>query len=350
MTTTHPLHTLLRRLAILACLVFAGVLGAQHVLAFESPRFQGDVLDEAGLLAEADRAALRERIRSMRETDDIWAAVYVARDLQQASIEEAAVSVFEKWKLGQKGKDNGVLVVIVPAARKMRIEVGYGLEGVLTDALSRRIIDDVFAPAFREKRYMDGLIQGFEVMAQTRRGEKAFPEPPPAPDQEDIDWDGAGTRFFLAVLANLLPVGFYAGALRYGRQRRRVRKSENDEDIRSPFFIFLFFGIFFGLFYAVFGAAFPDQPEVMFGLMGGNALFAGVFGIAYVVKAVRFLTGVPKSGGRRRSSSAKSGSSQDDRRQSSAFSSSSSSSSDSGSSSSSSDGGSSGGGGSSGDW
>jgi uncharacterized protein len=349
MVTACLLPCSLRRLALSLWLACGLMLITYPVLAFDPPKFQSDVLDEAGLLAESDRAVLRERIRTLRESDDIWGAVYVAKDLQQASIEEAAVSVFEKWKLGQKGKDNGVLVLIAPSERKMRIEVGYGLEGTLTDALSRRIIDEVYAPAFREKRYVDGLIQGFEVMAQSKRGETAFPEPAPAPAEQEIDWGGAGTRFFLSVLANLLPVGFYAGALQYGRQRRRVRKSANDEDVRTPFFIYLFFGVFFGLFYAVFGAAFADDPDAMLGLMWGNALFAGIFGIAYVLKAIRFLTGVAIFGGRGRSSTSNPGSGLEDNRRSSAFSSSSSSSSDSDSSSSS-DGGSSGGGGSSGDW
>lgn len=351
MTTIHLSHSRLHRMRLQACLGLSLMLFALSTLAFEAPKFRGDVLDEVGLLAEADQAALRERIRTLREADDIWAAVYIARDLQQASIEEAAVTVFEKWKLGRKGKDNGVLVVIVPAARKMRIEVGYGLEGVITDALSRRIIDEVFAPAFRDKRYVEGLVQGFEVMAQSKRGEQAFPEPTPAPAAPaamEIDWGEAGTRFFVSVLANLLPVGFYAATIAYGRQWRRVRKGENEGDLRTPFFIYLFFGVFFGLFYAVFGAAFADEPDVMIGLMGANALFAGVFAIGFAVRAFRFLTGTSRPSRRGRSFS-RSGTNSEDLSRASALSSSDSSSSDSDSSSSS-DGGSSGGGGSSGDW
>jgi uncharacterized protein len=286
MTFTLPLRSVFQVwLALWAMLPWCGAA------AFEAPAFQGDVLDETGILPEADREALRELIRTMRQTDDIWAAVYIAGELKQASIEEAAANTFEKWKLGTKGKDNGVLVLIVPGERRMRIEVGYGLEGTITDALSRRIIDEVYVPAFRDKRFLDGLRQGFEVMAKARRGENALPDPPPpAPSQPDINWDGAGTRFLLSLGINLLPVAIYRASLAHGRRQRRVRKSEGDEDIRTPFFIYLFFGIFFGIFYAVFGAAFADEPGVLVGLACGNALFAGVFGIPYGLRVRRFLS------------------------------------------------------------
>jgi len=353
MTTLRYLPTLLLRLALPICLALWVVLPWHNALAFEAPAFQGDVLDEAGILTESDREALRERIRVLREVDDIWAAVYIARGLQQASIEEAAVSTFEKWQLGQKGKDNGVLVLVVPAERKMRIEVGYGLEGVITDALSRRIIDEVYVPAFREQRFADGLLQGFEVMAKTQHGENVLPDlpdPPSAPTQQEMNWDGAGTRFLLSLVANLLPVAVYAAALTYGRRHAQVRKTENDEDVRTPFFLFLFFGLFFGLFYTVFGAAFPDEPDVMSGLICGNALFAGVFGIPYGLKVRRFLSDAAYRRHQAWSARSTLTTNQDGNRRESSMSSSSSFSSDSDSSSSSSDGGSSGGGGSSGDW
>lgn len=284
MTPALPLRLVFQLwLALWAMLAWSGAA------AFEVPAFQGDVLDETGLLAEADREALRGSIRALRQTDDIWAAVYIAGDLKDASIEEAAVATFEKWQLGERGKDNGILVLIVPGERKMRIEVGYGLEGTITDALSRRIIDEVYAPAFREQRFLDGLRRGFEVMAKARRGEKALPDLPPS-TQPDINWAGAGTRFLLSLGINLLPVAIYTASLAHGRRQRRVRRSEGDEDIRTLFFICLFFGIFFGIFYAVFGAAFADEREVMIALGCGNALFAGVFGIPYGLRVRRFLS------------------------------------------------------------
>lgn len=328
-----------------ACLAFFLALTWHSALAFEAPGFQGDLLDEAGILAEADRETLRERIRALREGDDIWAAIYIRPSLQEVSVEEAAVLTFEKWQLGQKGKDNGVLVLLVPAERKVRIEVGYGLEGAITDALSRRIIAEIYAPTFREQRFVDGLLQGFEVMAKARHGEIALPAPPSEPAPREINWDGAGTRFLLTLLINLLPVAIYAAALVYGRGHGRIEMAEGD-DIRTPLVIFLFIGLVFGLFHAVFGAAFADDADVSTSLIAGNVLFTGVFGIPYGLRVGRLLSNTAYL--RHQSASAESG---DRTRWESSRSASSSSSSDSDSSSSSSSGGgSSGGGGASGSW
>ena len=340
------LRRLLLRVVLPVWLIFYLVLCCHTAQAFEAPAFQGDVFDEAGILTESDRASLRERIRTLRETDDIWAAVFIMRSFQQASVEEAAVLTFEKWKLGQKGKDNGLLVLLVPDERKIRIEVGYGLEGVITDVLSRRIIDEVYAPAFREQRYVDGLLRGFDVMVKAKNGAIALPEASSKPAEQAMNWSGAGMRFGLSLLFNLLPVAGYALALRYGRQHGRIRKSERDEDVRTPFFLCLFFGLFFGIFYAVFGAAFPDDSEVIRGLIGGNVLFAGVFGIPYLLKARRFLSQKAYQSYQASSSWFSTSESHGSSRWDSSSSSSSSSSSDS----SSSDGGSSGGGGASGSW
>ncbi|NTV95015.1 MAG: TPM domain-containing protein [Thiobacillus sp.] len=309
-------------------------------MAFNAPAFQDDVLDEAGILSNAERDALIGQIRNLRAADDIWAAVYIAKSLQQASIEEAAVDTFSKWKLGQKGKDNGLLVLIVPAEHKMRIEVGYGLEGVITDALSRRIIDEVFAPAFRANHFVDGLTLGFEAMAKAKRGENALPEKPPVSAQQVVNWDGAGTRFLLGLGINLLPIGLYSVALPFGRLRN-VRKPI--EPTSTPFWIYFFFGLFFAIFYVVAGAAFPENPAILYGLIGANVVFAGAFGIEYLRRAARMLFPMGSSG-----TSAFDASPMDRSRRESSSSDSWSSGSDSDSSSS--GGGRSGGGGASGSW
>ena len=90
--------------------------------------------------------------------------------------------VFETWKLGQKGKDNGALLLIVPKERKLRIEVGYGLEGVLTDAVTSRIIRNVIAPPFKAGQFDQGLEDGVTAMIGQLEGKgaDALPSPPPA--------------------------------------------------------------------------------------------------------------------------------------------------------------------------
>lgn len=286
----------LRRFLLLF-LILPGLLAAiPPALAFESPAFQGDVLDEAGQLSAGDRDTLRERIEVLREASGIWAAVYVATSLQGDSIENAAVVTFERWKLGQAGKDNGLLVLVVPSERKMRIEVGYGLEGFITDAFSKRVIDEIYKPAFRENRFADGLMQGFEAMAAAARGEIALADatPPPdgaAPEQVvDVDWGAFLGRFLLAFCINLLPAFLYLAARRHGRAKGRASAVSPAGETKGMFILFGFFGVFFGLFFAVFGFAFATDPEMLPVLIGMNGLFAGLFALPFAAKARRYLS------------------------------------------------------------
>ena len=272
-------------------LFLLGLLLARPATAFDAPAFQGDVLDEAALLSESDRAILLDRIRLLREKSGIWAAVYVAKSLREDAIENAAVATFEKWKLGQAGKDNGLLVLVAPTERRMRIEVGYGLEGYITDVLSRRIIDEVYQPAFREGRYAEGLMSGFDVLAKAAAGEAALPEAAPAEGQVlEVDWSAFLQRFFLAIGANLVPPFLFVAARRYGRSQGRAGAVAPRGETQGLFILFAFFGVFFGLFFAVFGFAFASDPEVMPALVGMNGIFAGLFSLPYAARARRFIS------------------------------------------------------------
>ena len=275
----------------LLCLFLLGLLLARPSAAFDAPAFQGDVLDEVALLSDADRETLRERIRMLRDDSGIWAAVYVAKSLQEDSIESAAVATFEKWKLGQAGKDNGLLVLIAPVERKMRIEVGYGLEGYITDAFSKRVIDEIYQPAFREQRFAEGLMSGFDVMAKAAAGEAALPEAAPAQNPVlEVDWGVFFGRFALALGANLVPPIVFVVARRYGRAKGRAGAISPRGEAKELFILFTFFGVFFGLFYAVFGFAFPSDPEALPALIGMNGVFAGLFSLPYAGRARRFLS------------------------------------------------------------
>ena len=265
-------------------------LHALAAIAFEPPAFAGDVRDEAGVLDEAQRAMLAERIRAMRATDGVWAAVFVASGLQGESIEAAAVATFEKWKLGEAGRDNGLLVMVAPVERKMRIEVGYGLEGAITDALSKRVVDEIYKPAFRDGRYAEGLLQGFAVLAAAAnpaaQSGAALPPPVPTPAPQspmEIDWSRAGVLFFSTLLGNLAVVPLIGLGLR----RRSKVGWANDRAahgrIKSAWFMFGFLGVFFGLFQLVFGLAMAEDPEVFWGLLGMNGLFDLAFGLPMIL-------------------------------------------------------------------
>lgn len=247
--------------------------------AFAPPAFQGDVLDQAGLLSAEERATLSQRIAELRSQDGIWAAVFIAASLQGDSIETAAVKTFEAWRLGRADKDNGLLVMVAPNERKMRIEVGYGLEGTLTDALSKRIVDEVYKPAFRDERYADGLLAGFAVMSRSMQGDPAalaeLSGGEPVAQEMQIDGGIFLQRLLALWLGNLLfPLLYWLIS------RRRVPKpADLGRKTRMAFVLFAFFGFFFGVFYAVFSQVFPHEPGIAWGLLGANALFGLIFGL-----------------------------------------------------------------------
>jgi uncharacterized protein len=165
------MSAVLRGFAVMAVLLFASAWSA----AADIPFLTGRVVDNAELLSPAARDRIGELLKAheAQTTDQI--AVLTVPSLEGTSIEEFSVKVFESWKLGQKGKDNGVLLVIVPRERKMRIEVGYGLEGRLTDLASNRIIRNVMAPEFKSNNFDRGVEEGARAIIAQLRGEGPAP-------------------------------------------------------------------------------------------------------------------------------------------------------------------------------
>jgi len=138
--------------------------------AADVPYLTGRVVDDAEILKPATRETLTATLKAHEQTTTNQVAILTVPTIGGESIEEYAVKVFESWKLGQKGKDNGVLVIVVPQDRKMRIEVGYGLEGTLTDAAASRIIRNVMTPAFKQGDYDGGITKGVNAIVATLEG------------------------------------------------------------------------------------------------------------------------------------------------------------------------------------
>lgn len=128
--------------------------------AFEPPSFEPNVVDHAQVLSAQEKQSLNDAIQEIRKEADVWAAVYLLKDLAGVSIEEAAEKTFRKWQLGEKGKDNGILLIFAIDNRRARIEVGYGLEGSITDIHAKRLLDDVILPDFKNAHYAKGLMSG----------------------------------------------------------------------------------------------------------------------------------------------------------------------------------------------
>jgi len=148
------------RLALLALALIA--LTATAAVRF--PALSGRVVDEAGLLPPPARAALSDRLAAYEQQTGIQLVVATLKSLQGQEIEEYGIALARQWGIGQKEDDNGVLLIVAPNERAVRIEVGYGLEGTLTDALTSVIVREDILPAFREGDYARGITQGAEAI------------------------------------------------------------------------------------------------------------------------------------------------------------------------------------------
>lgn len=144
---------------------------AGHLSALEIPYLTGRVTDNAQLLSEEARRNLSEQLKAHEEKTGNQVVVLTVPSLEGEGIEGFAVRVFEDWKLGIKGKDNGVLIIVAPQDRRMRIEVGYGLEGVLTDLTAGRIIQQIMAPSFKAGDFDGGITAGALAVVKVLDGE-----------------------------------------------------------------------------------------------------------------------------------------------------------------------------------
>lgn len=124
------------------------------------PKPEGYVNDFAGILDAATRARLEQRLKEVEAASSSEIAVATVKSLEGLSVEEYATRLFKEWGVGQEKTDNGVLILVAPNEREMRIEVGYGLEGVLPDGLAGQIRDEQFLPRFRDDDYAGGISAG----------------------------------------------------------------------------------------------------------------------------------------------------------------------------------------------
>jgi uncharacterized protein len=152
------------RTAIRYALQTVMLLAAMDAAALDVPYLSGRVNDNAEVLDEGTRRSITERLKAHEDRSGDQIAVLTIPSLEGESIEEYAVKVFESWKLGVKGKDNGVLIIVAPQDRRMRIEVGYGLEGTLTDLAAGRIIRNVMTPRFKAGDYNGGIDAGVQAI------------------------------------------------------------------------------------------------------------------------------------------------------------------------------------------
>lgn len=163
---------IVRKLVIAFLLCWAGVAVAQLAV----PQLTARVTDQTGTLSAADIASLDETLAAFEARKGSQIAVLMVPTTQPEDIAQYSIRVVEQWKLGRKGVDDGVLLLIAKDDRRLRIEVGYGLEGALPDATANRIIDEIIVPKFKQGDFAGGVKAGVDRIIKVIDGE-SLPEP-----------------------------------------------------------------------------------------------------------------------------------------------------------------------------
>ena len=170
------------------------------------PALTGRVVDEAGIIPAATEVSLEQKLKGLEDATGDQLVVVTLKSLQGYEIADYGYQLGRAWAIGQKGKDNGVLLIVAPNERDVRIEVGYGLEGDLTDAVSRLIIEQSILPKFRQGDMAAGIAAGADDIIKVLSGdaaawkEKAAQQPKTYQPQRPGDGSLAGIIPFLIIV------------------------------------------------------------------------------------------------------------------------------------------------------
>ena len=197
-----PLVALARRLLVVVALLLAPSAGAAQDLV-PVPDLSARVTDLTGTLEGSQADALEAKLAALEDETGTQIAVLIVPTARPEAIEQYALRVVESWRLGREDVDDGALLLVALEDREVRIEVGYGLEGALTDATSNRIIDEAIIPHFRTGDMYGGLAAGVDRMIAVARGE----ELPPPPDRQPTDGPTALVPFAFVAFVLVMVVG-----------------------------------------------------------------------------------------------------------------------------------------------
>jgi uncharacterized protein len=171
------------------------------------PPLHGPVIDQTGTLSGDDIARLAVKLKDLENRKGSQIAILIVPTTAPETIEQYSIRVAEAWKIGRKKIDDGALLVVAKDDHHLRIEVGYGLEGSLTDATAHRIIDEVITPKFRAGDFAGGISDGIDRMIKVIEGEK-LPAPEPPHWKQPPFYDSEGfvvfSLFGLLVFGSLL--------------------------------------------------------------------------------------------------------------------------------------------------
>ncbi len=182
------LSRLVLSFAMVSCLL------SLPALALDVPALSGRINDTAGMLSQTNVTELKQLLAAFEESESTQIVLLTIPSLEGEVLEDFSLRVVEKWRIGQKGLDNGALLLVSRDDRRLRIEVGYGLEGSLTDMTGGRIISRVIVPRFKEGKFDQGIHDGLLAMIQAVRGEFTAPQ---ASTKRTTGNDPAGLLFLL---------------------------------------------------------------------------------------------------------------------------------------------------------
>jgi uncharacterized protein len=176
------------------------------------PQLTGPVVDQTDTLHDGDIALMSVKLKDLEKRKGSQIAVLIVPTTEPETIEQYSIRVAEAWKIGRKKIDDGALLVVAKDDHHLRIEVGYGLEGSLTDVTVHRIIDEVITPKFKVGDFAGGISDGIDRMIKVIDGEK-LPAPEPSHWQQQNSFKGSGplnlfALFGIVVLGGLLRTAF----------------------------------------------------------------------------------------------------------------------------------------------
>ena len=173
------------------------------------PKLGARVIDQTGALTAEERATLEAKLAAFEQKRGSQVAVLIVASIGTETIEEFAGRVTDAWALGRKGVDDGVLLAVAKQERKIRIHTGRGVQGTLTDALSKRIVADIIAPKFRTGDFAGGINDGVDAITKAIEGEQLpLPEPRSQPHTGKVEsaFGGGGLETILVLAFVFVPV------------------------------------------------------------------------------------------------------------------------------------------------
>ncbi len=211
-----------RAFLVALTLLVAAPAGAQQF-----PKLTGRVVDNANLLPAAEEAAITQKLAGLEQASSRQLVVATVPDLGGYPIEDYGYQLGRAWGIGQKEANNGVILLVAPTERKVRIEVGYGLEPIVTDALSNQIVSQQMLPRFRENDYPGGINAGVDALIQQLQAPTEEAEQralAAAQAQQQSSGEGDGGSIFPLIFWGFVLIFIILPMFRRGRRGRRHRR------------------------------------------------------------------------------------------------------------------------------